>query len=425
MGIRVLIKGLDKVIEFPTNTKLPDIENSIKVNWNEVESLTGLPMDKASRMERANRLGFVAGVAGVAAMGASDDAEAGALSKGLRKTAKADYMKSQLPSKQVKRLPENIKDLRKDVAGKREERKHAKPRNQLPLKTRLSRLKDSKLIDNKKDRLLNSDNSKFWTNADKKRIESQIDIDGSPGFEVVQANLGAVNRKLKSDGWELSHKSTEGGRASSLYFKKDGKTIRVSNHELPNTAQREYNRSIGHGGGWDEEIIIGKDFKFSDMLESLPSTKGAVTGGALGLLGLGGLLQPQSAEAKAKANEQPYKEGEPLFTADQAKGALDVLATVGSGLLGMSVGGITGIVTGDAGAIDPVSKAFIREPSTDEGKEIIQKLMPILGSVDAVNQFLSKTVGDAANKAGSNISPEVGAAAGAGARALTEIFSPI
>lgn len=56
--IKVLIKGLNKVMEFPSNTALPDIEKAIKVNWSQVEEMSGLPMDTASRMARAEHLGF-------------------------------------------------------------------------------------------------------------------------------------------------------------------------------------------------------------------------------------------------------------------------------------------------------------------------------------------------------------------------------
>lgn len=57
-GIKVLIKGLNKVIDFPANTAMPDIEKHIKGNWSSVEEMSGLPMDTASRMERAKYMGF-------------------------------------------------------------------------------------------------------------------------------------------------------------------------------------------------------------------------------------------------------------------------------------------------------------------------------------------------------------------------------
>lgn len=58
MPIKVLVKGLNKVIEFPTNTKMEDIATSIKGGWSSIEEMSGLPMDAVSRAERAKYLGF-------------------------------------------------------------------------------------------------------------------------------------------------------------------------------------------------------------------------------------------------------------------------------------------------------------------------------------------------------------------------------
>lgn len=56
--IKVLIKGTQNTIDFPDDTAIDVIENSIKGNWENVEKLSGLPMDTASRMDRARHLGF-------------------------------------------------------------------------------------------------------------------------------------------------------------------------------------------------------------------------------------------------------------------------------------------------------------------------------------------------------------------------------
>ena len=57
-GVKVLIKGLNKVIDFPVGSKMDDIGKHIQGNWSSVEEMSGLPMDKASRMERAKYMGF-------------------------------------------------------------------------------------------------------------------------------------------------------------------------------------------------------------------------------------------------------------------------------------------------------------------------------------------------------------------------------
>ena len=89
-GIKVLIKGLNKVIDFPANTAMPDIEKHIKGNWSSVEEMSGLPMDTASRMERAKHLGFslpTVAAAGGLAMLAPEDVEASFLGQGAKKAA--------------------------------------------------------------------------------------------------------------------------------------------------------------------------------------------------------------------------------------------------------------------------------------------------------------------------------------------------
>jgi len=57
-GVKVLIKGLNKVIDFPAGSKMDDIGKHIQGNWSSVEEMSGLPMDASSRMERAKYLGF-------------------------------------------------------------------------------------------------------------------------------------------------------------------------------------------------------------------------------------------------------------------------------------------------------------------------------------------------------------------------------
>jgi hypothetical protein len=57
-GINVLIKGLNKVVNFPENTSMETIERSIKGGWDQVESMSGLPMDAASKLEREKYLGW-------------------------------------------------------------------------------------------------------------------------------------------------------------------------------------------------------------------------------------------------------------------------------------------------------------------------------------------------------------------------------
>jgi hypothetical protein len=58
MGISVLIKGLKKTIDFPDGTSVEAIEQHIKGNWENVERISGLPMDAESVAARRALMPF-------------------------------------------------------------------------------------------------------------------------------------------------------------------------------------------------------------------------------------------------------------------------------------------------------------------------------------------------------------------------------
>lgn len=340
MGISVLIKGLDKVIEFPTDTKLLDIENSIKVNWNEVESISGLPMDTASRMERAKHLGFDPN------------------KKFFHGTPDADF---------------------------------------------------DEFDANKIGQNFEMDEQGFFFSDDVRSAREA-------GMEIKEVLL--PKEGLKIDAGDEDPTTFFDIQDKDAFFEglqAEGIDTAFITNDLGETTAISIN----------PEKIRSIDAEFNPTKSASGNLLASAAPAAAGLAGIGGILQPDSAAAGQQEGIIPSQVDEPLFTADQAKGALDVLATVGSGLLGQAVGGIGGIITGDPGAIQPISEGFSRQPSTEEGKAILQKLMKVLGPIEAVNQFLSETGSEAAFKAGKTISPEVGAAAGAATKALVEVFSPI
>jgi hypothetical protein len=63
-------------------------------------------------------------------------------------------------------------------------------------------------------------------------------------------------RKFKDEGWSVDHVSKAQGRVSSYYVKKGDNTLRISDHDLPMTAEREYHRSRGLSGSWGDEIVV-------------------------------------------------------------------------------------------------------------------------------------------------------------------------
>ena len=56
-AIKVFLKGVSKALEFPESTKMEAIEKVVG-SWDNVTDIKDLPMDTASRMERAEYLGY-------------------------------------------------------------------------------------------------------------------------------------------------------------------------------------------------------------------------------------------------------------------------------------------------------------------------------------------------------------------------------
>ena len=77
---------------------------------------------------------------------------------------------------------------------------------------------------------------------------------------INRANLEAIPRHLKKLGWTVRHASKGGGgRKSSRYLVSPDKEfqIRLSDHEIMDTPQRDYRRQeLGQYESWDDEIIL-------------------------------------------------------------------------------------------------------------------------------------------------------------------------
>lgn len=69
--------------------------------------------------------------------------------------------------------------------------------------------------------------------------------------------INAIEEEAKKRGLTIEKVSkSQGGKSKSLYIRDGDKLIRVSDHELPMTAEREHNRANGLTGKWDKEIIV-------------------------------------------------------------------------------------------------------------------------------------------------------------------------
>lgn len=79
------------------------------------------------------------------------------------------------------------------------------------------------------------------------------------GYE--ESIMKTIRKELKKLGWKPYHSSGKRVASSSSYYEKDGKTIRLSDHELPDTPERRYKTEMGLRKGWDYELVLSE----SDM----------------------------------------------------------------------------------------------------------------------------------------------------------------
>jgi len=184
--------------------------------------------------------------------------------------SKIDYEKSQLPRKKV---PKRLMELRSDIRKKREDRQSTEPGDKLgkfpDIKTRLEFFKENKKRDAKlveADKLIAE--NPLWSKKFAEEIKTQFKT--SSEFAnltkaINKANLEAVPRALKKEGWTVRYGS-EGRdkRKSSRYIvSPDGAyQIRLSDHDLPSTPDRDM-----RGVGWDDEIVLDGQQSPSDLIE--------------------------------------------------------------------------------------------------------------------------------------------------------------
>ena len=107
------------------------------------------------------------------------------------------------------------------------------------------------------DRYLSAPIASFWRKDFLKKIQAE-----APGrnmdSEAKLATLEAIVRAAKKRGWIVEHtSSSNSGRVSSRYIEvPGGRSVRISDHYLPMSPQREYQHSQGLTGRWDDEIVV-------------------------------------------------------------------------------------------------------------------------------------------------------------------------
>jgi len=118
-----------------------------------------------------------------------------------------------------------------------------------------------------------------WTKPNRERVLNSTYDSDTIDAEARLATVEAIAREAKKRGLEVYYTSKgQRGRSGSRYIElPDGGKVRISDHELPDTAQRQYTRSQGIGNFADE--IIVSDWETSsvdDYLERILGPKGVM-----------------------------------------------------------------------------------------------------------------------------------------------------
>lgn len=103
----------------------------------------------------------------------------------------------------------------------------------------------------------------------KKELTDTIEqLEKFKGFNIYPlwyaSAIQYVSKRLAKAGGKRYYKS-ERNLAGSIYYQfPNNQKVRISDHELPDSERREYNRSIGIGGNW-HELVLDQTFTFDEL----------------------------------------------------------------------------------------------------------------------------------------------------------------
>jgi len=117
----------------------------------------------------------------------------------------------------------------------------------------------------------------LWSKTFEKEVERAA---GMPdlfdvGSTISRANMEAVPRALKKEGWTVRHVSKgRDGRVSSRYLVSPDESyeIRLTDHYLPETAERFHRMTQGQGSRWNDEIILDGDERPAEIIQQIKSS---------------------------------------------------------------------------------------------------------------------------------------------------------
>lgn len=119
--------------------------------------------------------------------------------------------------------------------------------------------------------------SESWSKPNIENVRSYAGIDKGMADEAARrATVEAIVRELRKTGSKVVHTSKFKKLASSRYLQTpSGRFVRISDHEIPQTAQRDYMSAV-HGGAskYDVDLIVDdwRDKTLEDYLNEIHGT---------------------------------------------------------------------------------------------------------------------------------------------------------
>lgn len=142
----------------------------------------------------------------------------------------------------------DLEDMRKDIE------------NNLPYESlEDKRIKQWKIEQGKEQRTKNQNLSILENSFIGTKYRPSELLDGGGEWES-EPFMKEIRRVLMSNGWKPYYQSGKRVGSSSSYYEKNGKTLRLSDHQLPNTPERQYKTETGQRQGWTHEWIVNSHY---------------------------------------------------------------------------------------------------------------------------------------------------------------------
>lgn len=122
------------------------------------------------------------------------------------------------------------------------------------------RASEAKAISNIREALGGEQGARF-TSAERAAIERAAHTSAEhANAEATTAMLRVITETAVERGWTLRHTSEENGRATSRYLVSPaGTEVRLSDHRVPETAQRESQRGVTGDPKWRDQLVLSPE----------------------------------------------------------------------------------------------------------------------------------------------------------------------